>query len=164
MDNIVKIFKEKVIHLAPYAGKGKIFEHLLCTGERKSYDTARINRFFAEGDNPENLFARLIIMMEYLQAGYHSHQYSGPAGEYEHTQTEYPEKYRLLVHGLSDEAIAVVRTVNVALFTISEPSDLAQRFCDQLLKDRITLEVTNDNDASNSNSLSHLALPALVAR
>lgn len=140
--NMVKIFKEATPYLAPYAGKGKIFEHLLCTGARKSYGVRNLNHIFENQIDTDKLLARLIIMMEYLQDGYHSGQYAGPAGKYKYALTEYPEKYKLLVEGLSEQSLNVIRSVDVSTFCSAEPRNLGQLFCDSLKENRIKMEMS----------------------
>ena len=86
MDNILNIFKENATNLQKHAGKNKIFHHITCDGNAYSYDVAKINALFEEDQNPEYLLQRLVSMMEYLQTGYHTGEFLGPAGKYKYAQ------------------------------------------------------------------------------
>ena len=130
------VFKEQDPRMSDYAGREKVFYHTVCTGNEYSYDVDKINSLFEERDDIDSLLARMVIMMEYLQDGYHSGEYPGPAGLYIHAHDEYPEKYLLLVEGLSERALEVMDEINVSKFSMSEPSDLAQQYVHRLREDR----------------------------
>lgn len=138
MDNILEVFKEQLPTNKPYAGQGKIFLNRVCTGRSYSYSVERINRFFEENDNADHILQRLISMMEYLQDGYHKGVYGGLASAYAHATTEYPEKYLLLVNGLSEKALDVIRRTKMSDWTTAEPDNLGEVFYTSIMRDRST--------------------------
>lgn len=139
MYNILRIFKERAAPLVNFAGQGKIFHNTTCDGNAYSYDVEKINSFFETNHNTDHLLQRMVIMMEYLQQGYHTNEYPGPAGKYKHAITEYPEKYMLLVRGLSDKALQQIRSIDMSKYTNQEPKNLGTIFYNKLILDRMKL-------------------------
>lgn len=139
LSNFLYVFKEATHGKDKYAGRGKIFLHHVCTGNTKSYSVDRINWFFENNHNRDSLLERMIIMMEYLQQGYHNNEYPGPPGQYEYAHEEFPMKYLLLVKGLSDQALQQIRNIDVSIFTSNEPADLGEKFYRQIIADRARL-------------------------
>ena len=132
LTNMLEIFKAQDPRMEEFAGSGKIFFHHLCTGARVSYGVEHINRIFEEGHNVDHLQERMVSLMEGLQS-------RDPAlyEKYSCAEEEYPDLYRLLVGGLSDQALAVIRQTDVSAVYKNEPADLGPKFVDRLLQDRV---------------------------
>ncbi len=125
-------------------GEDRIFHQTLCTGGAKSYKVAHLNKLYENGENIDNLFERTLSMMRYLQQGYHSGEYDGPAGQYEAASTEYPYKYELLAQGLSDAALDVIEDMNSGPFISVHEEGMGANFCATLIEDRNALTQAHD--------------------
>ena len=134
--NMLLFYKDHLHPTSPRSKLTRIFEHTLCTGGKASYTVEHINTIFETGNNVDSLHGRMVAMMLYLQNGYHSRIYEGPAGEYEHAAEAYPKMYLDLVSGLSDAALAVIENVHAGVFF---PGKTGSSFCKQLIQDRNNL-------------------------
>ncbi len=143
-DNSLHIFKDHDPRMADYAGSGKVVYNSVCNGNNYSYSAEQIGAMF-EGDGrvPDHVLPRLVIMMHYLQEGYHSGHYNGTAGEYEYARQEYPERYLSLVRGLTDAALEEIRNTRMSSFTSQVQDNLGKVFVEQLLQDRSRLHSAN---------------------
>jgi len=135
LENRLLLFREQNPYTRDFAGRGKIFLHHLCTGARASYGVNHINRLFEENLNEDSLLERMIMTMHALQV-----RHPDVFGKYKYAETEYPEKYRLLVEGLSDKALDAIVKIDVSRVAKAEPADLGQQFVDGILADRAALD------------------------
>lgn len=141
--NTISIFKECDSRMSDMAGQQRVFFHVLCTGEYKSYGAEKINELFHSPANPEHLLERMVSLMHYLQEGYHKKKYEGKPAEYEYAQTEYPQRYLALVNGLNEETLEKIRQIKMSNWTQQLPDNLGEDFYRQIMQDKKMLHVSN---------------------
>jgi hypothetical protein len=144
MSNMLSIFKDDDSRMAEHAGKDRVFFHSQCTGQYSSYGPDKVSTFFVEDINPDHLLERMVSLMHYLQEGYHTGEYPGPAGEYDGAEKEYPLRYLSLVSGLSDEALEIIKDTKMSGWTTQLPDDLGEIFYEQMQEDKRELNVSPD--------------------
>lgn len=138
------LFKNRDPSMQRYCKPGVemiFFDVPACKGEHtaNAISVRGINKAFEQNIDEVGLLKRMVWMMDYLQEGYHTGDYPGPAGEYDHARTEYPQKYKALVIGLSDKTIETIRTGDFSDPSGQIPSDVGTRFIERLLVDREAL-------------------------
>lgn len=127
----------------------RIFLHKTCSDSTHSYTVDRINEFFTENYNPEQLLERMVIMMSYLQHWYHSGNYS--EARYEYAAKEYPGLYLALVAGLSEDVLNIMAQIDVRDFSSGLDINMARDFVEKLRTDRKELKPsTVTNEAAGS--------------
>lgn len=83
--------------------------------------------------------SQIVLMIGALQRGYASGEYRGPMNDYEHTKTEYPHKYRMIVAGLSPAAMANIADWEVGWNFRSVSAETASAVHERLSVDRAML-------------------------
>ena len=79
------------------------------------------------------LVSQIILTINALQKGEREKKYPGEMNDYKYAATEYPEKYRLLVNGLSAKSLETIRDWHIHSIFPSAQADIAQVVHETLL-------------------------------